>query len=380
MKYRFTVLSLVVLMSLSGYSQGVWTWMHGEKAANINRVYGTRGVPAAGNTPGGRIGASYWTDRQGNLWLFGGKGNNGLIGNGVFNDLWMYNTSTNQWAWMGGDKDLSPGGVFVEKGQASEDNKPGGRQNAVSWVDNAGNFWLFGGLGMPSHAADDDDDIDLLDQPAFLNDLWKYSPSNGQWTFVSGTADVDERGVYGDVSVGSPSNYPGGRYSASGWKDKGGNLWLFGGRGYSSRNAIGQLDDVWKYSPSNNVWTWMSGDEQGDAERRYGQKGSFADANTPGGRHGCMSWTDNNGNFWLYGGGTQVDLFADLWRYDFNSGRWAWISGGNGANQQPKYSKIGLAEEDAHPGARTLSAVWVDEADDVWLFGGNGYGGLAGSD
>ena len=35
-------------------------------------VYGTEGVPAAGNIPGSRTGASAWTDTSGNFWLLGG--------------------------------------------------------------------------------------------------------------------------------------------------------------------------------------------------------------------------------------------------------------------------------------------------------------------
>jgi N-acetylneuraminic acid mutarotase len=67
-------------------------------------VYGTLGSFAAGNYPGGRADASTWTDSSGNLWLFGGNGF-GFPNSGVFailNDLWEFNPSTNQWAWMGG--------------------------------------------------------------------------------------------------------------------------------------------------------------------------------------------------------------------------------------------------------------------------------------
>ena len=35
-------------------------------------VYGTKGVPAAGNVPGARDYAVAWADSSGNLWLFGG--------------------------------------------------------------------------------------------------------------------------------------------------------------------------------------------------------------------------------------------------------------------------------------------------------------------
>jgi hypothetical protein len=55
-----------------------------------------------GNIPSGRSGAVSWTDAKGNLWLFGGSSysRNGI--QSYLNDLWEFNPSTNEWAWMGG--------------------------------------------------------------------------------------------------------------------------------------------------------------------------------------------------------------------------------------------------------------------------------------
>jgi hypothetical protein len=52
------------------------------------------GVPAVGNIPGGRWEPSTWTDRSGNLWLFGGQGfdANGIDHN--LNDVWRYQPTT----------------------------------------------------------------------------------------------------------------------------------------------------------------------------------------------------------------------------------------------------------------------------------------------
>ena len=282
----------------------------------------------------------------------------------------MYDPDAGQWTWMGGDKNFNAPGTYETKGVPSTANIPGARQNGVYWTDNNGDFWLFGGSGVPS---------DNSGGSGMLNDLWKYSPSAGTWTFVSGTDQKNENGRYGIRLQSSPANYPGGRYSASGWIDNNGYLWLFGGRGYSSRNQVTLLDDVWKYSPSDNSWTFMSGDETGNADVSYGQKENFSNTNTPGGRHGCMSWVDNNGNFWLMGGGTLTDLFSDLWKYDPGNNQWAWFNGSNVPNASPVVTQRGISNPADHPGARTLSATWIDESGDVWLFGGHGYGGLSGS-
>jgi hypothetical protein len=101
---------------------GEWAWMAGsELYSRCNQagclspvgVYGNVGVPAPDNTPGGRRLAATWTDSKGNFWLFGGTGTDsvGYVGN--LNDLWEFNPSTKEWAWMGGNSKLpserSPG-------------------------------------------------------------------------------------------------------------------------------------------------------------------------------------------------------------------------------------------------------------------------------
>ena len=52
-----------------------WTWEGGSSTRSSipSSVYGTEGVAAAGNIPGGRAGAASWTDSSGNFWLFGGS-------------------------------------------------------------------------------------------------------------------------------------------------------------------------------------------------------------------------------------------------------------------------------------------------------------------
>ena len=54
-----------------------WTWVGGSSKGALSSiyvgqpgVYGTLGVPAAGNVPGSRYGAASWIDSKGNFWLF----------------------------------------------------------------------------------------------------------------------------------------------------------------------------------------------------------------------------------------------------------------------------------------------------------------------
>lgn len=386
MMKTFYLLLLLAFTAPAVIAQNQWSWMGGKQTAYDNGVYGTRGVPASGNMPGGRIGAASWADKQGNLWLFGGRGSGESSTNDPLNDLWKYDIAANTWTWISGDKNGNEPGEYGQKGVAAPGNHPGSRQNAVTWTDKQGNFWLFGGSGLGARGRDQ----------GLLNDLWKFSTATLQWTWVSGDDRIDRRGEYGrgnnddgddddddddddDNDNEPPSVFPGGRSLATGWIDATGNLYLFGGNGYSSRNEVGDLNDVWKYSPADNSWSWEQGDRREDQRVRYGNKGTFENDNTPGGRYGSTGWTDIDGNFWLYGGRSRNDLFADLWKFDRRQNRWAWISGSNRDNQQPDFEEKGVPDENGHPGSRLLSTGFVDVEGNLWVFGGTGYGTLLGS-
>jgi hypothetical protein len=51
-------------------------------------VYGTYRVPSAQTLPGARSGSVGWTDKSGNLWLFGGFAGGPF--NALLNDLFEY--------------------------------------------------------------------------------------------------------------------------------------------------------------------------------------------------------------------------------------------------------------------------------------------------
>ena len=104
--------------------------------------------------------------------------------------------------------------------------------------------------------------------------------------------------------------------------DNQGNLWLFGGRGYDEElQDYYYLNDLWKYDPSTNQWTWMKGDSSSNIPGEYGSMGIPSELNTPGARDGSASWKDTSGNLWLFGGfeytrTSHLGYFNDLWKYD----------------------------------------------------------------
>jgi N-acetylneuraminic acid mutarotase len=332
---------------------GQWIWISGDNEANTNQdqaVYGTQGVAAPGNTPGDREQAVAWMDSGGNLWLFGGLGAQTNGHSAPLNDLWKFDVSTHLWAWMGGsstsvaqaDGGAGQSGVYGTLGVPAAGNVPGSRGQAMGWTDKSGNFWLFGGNAYASNG---------LSGP--LNDVWEFSPSTKEWTWMGGSkldfTSGGGYGVYGTPGTPAAGNIPGDRTNSYTWTDRAGNFWLFGGDGVGASGNSGTLNDVWKFNPLTNKWTWMKGQSTippqplgGYNGVPVGPQGVYgtisvpAVANTPGGREGGIAWVDAQGNVWLNGGdgsdgkGGSGGL-NDTWVFNPVDAEWAWMGGSDTA-------------------------------------------------
>lgn len=264
-----------------------WTFVSGGNTdlANQKGIYGTQGTAASSNMPGGRQEAVGWADASGNLWLFGGEGQDSAgTTNGILNDLWEYNIANNQWTWVTGSNMANQTGVYEAQpavgpvdttgaagtcglvaGNAglncasisTSGAGPGSRWGASGWIDAGGTLWLFGGWGLDSGATNGN---------GALNDLWAYTPNAnagqpGTWVWVKGSSTGGQNGIYGDM-LRAYETYeiwtPGGRSNATFWVQPvnlGGyqfqQLWMFGGEGYdaSSTTGNGYLNDLWRYLP-----------------------------------------------------------------------------------------------------------------------------------
>jgi N-acetylneuraminic acid mutarotase len=288
---------------------GLWTWVSGSSSSNgptndtctnALGIYGTQGLAAAGNTPGARLGSVTWVDSAGTFWLHGGAGCDATGTLSMLNDLWSYTPALNQWTWVGGSTAAGASGVYGTQGVAAAGNLPGARQAAVSWVDSAGRFWLFGGYGVDSTGTNGN-----------LNDLWSYDPGTNRWTWVSGANTADAIGVYGALG-----NTPGARNSAQAFADGKGHLLLFGGNGLDAAGDGGFLNDVWSFDTTARQWTWVSGPASIDGAGSYGTLGVGAAGNLPGARFQSVGWIDDAAHLWVFGGYgrdyTTVDYFGPL--------------------------------------------------------------------
>ncbi len=371
MNYRKAIWLLCLVLTIQSVLYGQnnqWSWMKGDITPNFAGVYGTKGAPDINNKPGSRDGAVSWADLNGNIWLFGGSGySTSTALSGDLNDLWKFDTISKRWTWVTGNSTLNSFGVYGNKGTAAPGNQPGSRSNGNSWTDQNGNLWLFGGYGNGKSSS------------GWLNDLWKFDTLIKQWTWVNGDSIPDVTGVYGTQGIGANGNKPGGRYVSMSCTDNAGNFWLFGGIGFGS-TSLGALNDLWKYNAVSNVWTWIKGDNAVYIAGVYGTKGIPNSNNKPGSRERANAWTDQNGNFWLFGGygnnSGSTSYLNDLWKFDTTTKMWTWITGENSLDNGGVYGTQGVSSFQNTPGSRSGASNWKDGLGNFWLFGGEGHDGV----
>jgi gliding motility-associated-like protein len=332
-----------------------WTWMKGPSTQNAAGVYGVQGVPSPLNYPGARTyGARTWTDNNGFLWLYGGYGFDATGQQNSLQDLWRYNIATNEWTWMNGPQTGGLLANFGIQGVPSPTNiPPPCTESTVTWVDAAGNLWMYGGVDFATPGTDD---------------MWKYDIAANVWIWVSGQSSGQIAANYGTLGVPSPTNTPGGRYVYSHWQDQQGNFWMYGGFDLSANF----LSDMWRYNPNTGIWTWMAGSNLSISPLNN----TFTAQCTPGGypdgtyeNRAC--WTDQCGRFW--GMGTEYNY---LWFFDPNTLQFTWVTGSLTFQPAPVYGTQNVPSTSNAPPPVYGANGFVDNNGNLWLFGG--YNSLVG--
>jgi PKD repeat protein len=348
---KIFLLLFVLMLSMQVSAQlNEWTWVHGDNLPNQNGNYGVQGVSSPTNKPPASYEGCEWTDHNGNFWFYGGQH---LAGN-FYSDLWKYNPSTNEWVWVHG-----PGGalnmpaVYGTQGVPSPANLPGGRGWAPSsWVDNNNNLWMFAGCDQGT---------------ADMNNLWMYNISTNEWTWMKGANFSGSPGNPGIIGVPSITNEPSARHeSTCSWIDGSGDLWMFGGYGF------GQADDLWRYTISTNMWTWMKGDPFASNPPVYGTQGIPDPLNTPGARNSYSRWADKFGNLWLFGGIYYASgTFNDVWKYTIATNEWTWMKGPSVVDDMGNYGSLCIEDSLSNPSAHLENrSCWTDSCGNFWTFGG----------
>lgn len=269
---------------------------------------------------------------------------------------------------MSGDSTVVHGGNYGTINVPVPTNKPGARGNATGWTTSDGKLWLFGGIGFANN------NINI----GYINDLWSYSITTGQWTWAKGSNVIIASAVYGTKGVAAVANTPGARGGCVGWTDANNKLWLFGGYGYIANGSSGFLNDLWKFDPATGNWTWIHGDNSVNQFSVYGTKGVAASTNKPGARFYPAYAKDAQGNLWMFGGSgyaaSSNGNLNDLWKYNPATNQWTWISGDNYQEATGVYGSINLANAANKPGARQKAVCWI-QGDYLYVFGGMGNDG-----
>jgi gliding motility-associated-like protein len=335
-----------------------WTWMNGPSTPLAPANYGTQGIPSPTNHPGIRAGVSTWTDQDGNFWLFGNINPFALNNN---NDLWKYDVATNEWIWMKGSNVTNNPGSYGTQGVPAMSNNPSARGRSSNWVDNNGDLWLYGGYC-------------FCGNNYLLDDVWRYNIASNMWTWMGGSNSSMIPPNFGVMGVTSPTNTPGGRYSGSTWKDMNGDFWLYSGVSASAFFNQNAISDLWKYSPSSNLWTWMGGSNNVFLTDTFDVK---CTPNT-GYPAACdinpVSWIDDCGKLWQFGGEvrdfTAIGYTNLLWFYDPASSSFNWQGGSNTIMQPGIYGTQGVATSLNYPPSAMGGTGFKDNQGNFWMFGG----------
>jgi len=165
--------------------------------------------PNSDTYPRARAFTTNWSDSRGNLWIYGGKADNGA----TLGDLWMMSPD-GKWKHISGDTSNNIPSYHTDANQICKGNTPGSREGAITWVDDGGRVLLLGG-GYAN---------------LIYDDLWLFDPSVEGWAWLTENTTL------------------GARKFANSWVDSKGNFWMFGGE-----FANGGMADLWQGKPSGSV-------------------------------------------------------------------------------------------------------------------------------
>ena len=187
---------------------------------------------------------------------------------GTLNDLWRFNLASRDWTWIGGSPVSKVAGNYGTRGIETSGNQPPPRvYHSLVYHRAMDALVVFGGQRARSFGS-------AIDP---LNDLWKWNPATGYWTWLSGRNVTGEADVFGAVGVADAKNVPGSRSGQTLTVDPiSGALLLFGGYRVRSATLNGltsvvseALNDLWIFDPITAVWTWLAGSSEPNRDGDY---------------------------------------------------------------------------------------------------------------
>ncbi len=198
-----------------------YRWVAGQNTTDSQYFHlGKMGVPADDVFPGQRYYAAHAIDKNDNIWIYGN-------GDGRDNSLWMFNTTSLQFTYVGGNAS-NTNAIFGDLGVASAQYWPGRLQGACMVVDSKNNLWMFGGYYNRAFSG-----------------VWHYNTTSHMWSLqhgdpTSAVQDPDYANLF----------WPG-RWSPGCTIDTDDRVWLFGGYAETSPT---NWNDMWSFDTKNVTW------------------------------------------------------------------------------------------------------------------------------
>jgi hypothetical protein len=163
-----------------------------------------------------------------------------------------------QWQQISGAGQTNANPFYGALNQGTEQTTPGSRYSSATATDATNRLlFLYGGLSNGTAATNTG-----VARPACRGDLWQYSTSGTNWSWISGNSSLLLPSWHGTRNVESPSTAVGCRMDAVLFYDLSGSnrfLYLFGGYVYSSNGNVGVSNAFWRYNLTSGYWSWRDG-------------------------------------------------------------------------------------------------------------------------
>jgi hypothetical protein len=196
------------------------------------------------------------------------------------------------------------------------------------------------------------------------SDFYSLDTSTLTWSLI---ADYDPAGNPGDLRVGNSSTFPGRRTDGATWSDSATKtLWMFAGS-----TETDNLNDLWCYNISANIWTWISGPQTTE----LGNMGAIGEASIdyfPRNVWYTQSVVDKNGDVWFHSGQTAASQYVstnELWRFTPSTYEWAYM-GGSLDTPAPVYGTTGEYAPSNWPAATYGGVLIYSGGDIITYYGG----------
>lgn len=200
---------------------------------------------------------------------------------------------------------------------------------------------------------------------SIFSDMW-IRFQNGSWVFFTPVIWLENSPGQCDPTI-TPESPPN-LYAINSWIN-GTDFWIYGGLSHFSTgnkytNWLWKLDTTNLIPYQNSGWTYVGGNFHCGAP--------ITDVNTnPSTRVGAVTWV-YNGELYILGGTSKTGLKNDIWKFNGTT----WILVFRQSNLAGNYVDQGIPSNQSYPGARYYASSWLDDYNNVWLYGGTTNGSV----